>query len=413
MLTRRTGRLVPRSPLRESETKFRSLAESASEAIVIANEAGHVVSFNRAAQTMFGHPQAAMIGQSLTRLMPPRYRDAHEAGLARMHAGGAARVIGRTVTLAGMAADGREFPIELSLASWKSGAGARLYSGIIRDITERERAAQALRDSEQAALQELALRLRADAELAAKNEELLRSNTELAQFAYVASHDLQEPLRTVASYSQLLLRRHRAQLRPEAQEFLDVIGDGAKRAQALIADLLSLARLDSQTRSLAPVALQDVLDDAGRQLEAALQDSGAVLTQDVLPQVHGDRGQLVQLLQNLIGNAIKFRGSELPRVHVGARCEPDGMWRISVADNGIGIDPRFHDKIFSLFQRLHRADYPGTGIGLAICKKVVERHGGRIGVESTVRVGSTFFFTIRDGSEAPSDTEIAALDNDT
>jgi chemotaxis family two-component system sensor kinase Cph1 len=147
-----------------------------------------------------------------------------------------------------------------------------------------------------------------------------------------------------------------------------------------------------------------VLDDCRRALAAALHDSGATLTHDALPTVPGDRAQLQQLLLNLLGNALKFRGHEAPRVHVGARREGDGSWRLSVTDNGIGIDPRFHDKIFTLFQRLHRGDYPGTGIGLAVCKKVVERHGGRIGVESRPGQGASFFFTLPAGAQAAAPT---------
>ena len=283
---------------------------------------------------------------------------------------------------------------------------------LVRSLTlTRERAellakdmTAALRDSERAAQQALALRVQADVELAAKNAALLRSNAELAQFAYVASHDLQEPLRSVASYSQLLLRRYRAQLNDEAQEFLGFIGDGARRAQELIADLLSLARLDSAAGGLKPVPLQEVFDDSLHQLKLALAESGAQLTHDALPTVLGDRGQLLQLMQNLVNNAIKFRGVEPPRVHVGATLEPGGGWRISVSDNGIGIDARFHERIFTLFQRLHRAEYPGTGIGLAICKKVVERHGGQIGVESVPGHGATFFFTIAAAADEPAES---------
>lgn len=246
-----------------------------------------------------------------------------------------------------------------------------------------------------AIVEDITSRIAADAELAAKTSALERSNEELAQYAYVASHDLKEPLRTVASYSQLLLRRHRAQLDAQGQEFVELIGEGARRAQALVSDLLALARVDSSAGPLQPVALSDVLADVRHQLGAALREDGVVLTHTALPEVMGDRAQLNQLLQNLIGNAVKFRrpGAGVT-VHVAARPEADGGWRISVTDNGIGIDPRFHDQIFTIFKRLHRADFPGTGIGLAICKKVVERHGGHIGVESVPGQGSTFFFTI-------------------
>lgn len=246
-----------------------------------------------------------------------------------------------------------------------------------------------------AIVEDITSRIAADAELAAKTSALERSNEELAQYAYVASHDLKEPLRTVASYSQLLLRRHRAQLDAQGQEFVELIGDGARRAQALVSDLLTLARVDSSAGPLQRVALNDVLADVRHQLGAALREDGVVLTHTDLPEVMGDRAQLNQLLQNLIGNAVKFRrpGAGVT-VHVAAQPEADGGWRISVTDNGIGIDPRFRDQIFTIFKRLHRADFPGTGIGLAICKKVVERHGGHIGVESVPGQGSTFFFTI-------------------
>ena len=241
-----------------------------------------------------------------------------------------------------------------------------------------------------------------DLALAARTNELARSNEELERFAYVASHDLQEPLRMVTSYSQLLLRRHSERLNAEAQEFLAFVVDGGQRAQALIGDLLSLARLNSQSRPLQPVALETVLADVLRQLQRVVTQTGATVTHDPLPVVAADARQIGQLLQNLIGNALKFHGPRAPAVHIGASLS-DGFWRISVADNGIGIEPRFFERIFVIFQRLHlRTDYQGTGIGLAICKKVVEQHGGRIGVESEPGQGSTFFFTIPAALTPPS-----------
>ena len=205
---------------------------------------------------------------------------------------------------------------------------------------------------------------------------------------------LQEPLRMVTSYGQLLVRRHKAQLDALAQEFLGFMVDGGQRAQALIADLLSLAQVGSQALPMTPVALDSVLADVLRQLEPRIRDAGATVTHDKLPSVAADARQIGQLLQNLIVNAIKFRGKLAPLIHVGAGREGEA-WRISVSDNGIGIEPRFQTRIFEMFQRLHlRTDYEGTGIGLAICKKVVERHGGRIGVDSEPGRGSTFFFTL-------------------
>jgi PAS domain S-box-containing protein len=238
----------------------------------------------------------------------------------------------------------------------------------------------------------------AERQLRATSDELQRSNQELEQFAYVASHDLQEPLRMVTSYAQLLQRRHGAKFDGEAREFLDFMTDGAKRAQALIGDLLQLARVNSQARPFAPVPLAEVLGDTLQSLRLAVAESGARITHDALPVVDADRRQIGQLLQNLVGNALKFRGARAPQVHLSAARDADSArWRIEVRDNGIGIDPQFHQRVFVLFQRLHlRGEYAGTGIGLAVCKKVVERHGGRIGVESVPGQGAAFWFTLPD-----------------
>ncbi len=240
-----------------------------------------------------------------------------------------------------------------------------------------------------------------DQALAEKSAELVRSNQDLERFAYVASHDLQEPLRMVTSYGQLLVRRYQAALPPEAQEFLQFMVDGGQRAQALIRDLLSLARIDSQALAPQAVSLQAALADALLQLRLRVQDSGATITHDALPTVLADPRQMGQLLVNLIGNALKFRSASAPAIHVAATRAADG-WRISVRDNGPGIEARFFDRIFVMFQRLHlRSEHEGTGIGLAICKRVVERHGGRIGVESTPGQGATFWFVLPDSSGAP------------
>ena len=244
------------------------------------------------------------------------------------------------------------------------------------------------------AFQDVTDRHALDERLAQKTADLRRSNEELERFAYVASHDLQEPLRMVCAYGQLLMRRHLADLKPEAQEFARYMVDGGQRAQALIRDLLSLARLDSQAMPWRPVALQATLDEVLTQLSLRVRESGATVTHDELPTVQGDARQMGQLLANLVGNALKFRGDRAPQLHVGAEREGSG-WRISVRDNGIGIEPRYFERVFQMFQRLHlRSDYEGTGIGLAICKKVVERHGGRIGVESKPGEGTTFFFSL-------------------
>ena len=233
------------------------------------------------------------------------------------------------------------------------------------------------------------------AELERQARELVRSNTELEQFAYVASHDLQEPLRMVASYLQLLERRYRDRLDADARDFIGYAVDGAVRMKALIMDLLMYSRVGTKARPFEPTDFTQVLETVARNLKVAIAESGAVLTHDELPTVTADPGQSVQLLQNLIGNAIKFRRDVGPQIHVGAR-EKDGMWVFSVRDNGIGMEQEYFERIFMIFQRLHGpGEYDGTGIGLAISKKIVEQHGGSIWVQSEPGIGSTFFSQCR------------------
>jgi len=241
---------------------------------------------------------------------------------------------------------------------------------------------------------ELDERRQAEYRLAQYAQDLRDSNAELEQFAYVASHDLQEPLRMVASFTQLLAKRYQGKLDQDADEFIGFAVDGATRMQALINDLLAYSRVGTRGRPLAPTDGTAALQEARSNLTAALAESGAVVTHDPLPTVLADERQLVQLFQNLIANAVKFRGPEAPRIHVSAGPQ-DGGWIFAVRDNGIGIAKEHQDRIFTIFQRLHpRAEYSGTGIGLALCKKIVERHGGRIWVESEVGRGSTFYFNL-------------------
>ena len=225
--------------------------------------------------------------------------------------------------------------------------------------------------------------------------ELERSNKDLEQFAYVASHDLQEPLRMVSSYTQLLGKRYKDRLDEDANEFIEYAVDGANRMQRLINDLLAYSRVSTRGAAIESADSHAALGEAITGLAAAIDENHAVISNDDLPTVRADKSQLVQMFQNLIGNAIKFRGDEPPRVHVSAVKEGH-EWVFSVRDNGIGIATEHQERIFTIFQRLHvRGKYPGTGIGLAICKRVVTRHGGRIWVESEPAKGSTFYFTLR------------------
>jgi PAS domain S-box-containing protein len=244
---------------------------------------------------------------------------------------------------------------------------------LMRDITERKQSEKALKRYA---------------------EELERSNQNLERFAYIASHDLQEPLRMVAGYTQLLARRYAGQLDQDADEFIAYAVDGASRMQELINDLLEYSRVGTRGNPFEPVETEQVIEQVFRNLQVAIEESQARITHDPLPRLMADKTQIIQLFQNLIGNAIKFRGNGALKIHVRAE-EKQEDWHFAVCDNGIGIAPKYQKRIFQIFQRLHgRDEYEGTGIGLAVCKRIVERHGGRIWVESEPGEGSVFHFSM-------------------
>ncbi len=248
------------------------------------------------------------------------------------------------------------------------------YIGVVfREITERKKAEEALKS---------------------KLEELHRSNEELEQFAYVSSHDLQEPLRMITSYLQLLQRRYQGKIDDKADKYIYYAVDGAARMQVLINDLLEFSRVTTKAKEPEPTDSELVLDHALSNLDLYIKENKATVSYDPLPEVMADSTQLAQVFQNLIANGIKFHSEETPKIHISAE-KKASEWVFSVQDNGIGIDPQYSEKIFEVFKRLHKKEeYPGTGIGLAVCKKIVERHGGRIWVESELGKGSTFYFTL-------------------
>jgi PAS domain S-box-containing protein len=362
--------------LAEMEGRYRGLLEAAPEAIVISDPSGRILLVNAQMEKVFGYQREELIGQAVEILVPERFRAKHPEYRVGYHAHPRARSMGENLDLRGLRKDGSEFPVEITLSPLESPEGL-LVTAVVRDITERKKFQEHL-------LQTVG--------------ELERSNAELEHFAYVASHDLQEPLRMVASYTQLLAKRYKGQLDTDADEFIAYAVDGCTRMQRLINDLLAYSRAGANAKAPRKISSEVALQEALTNLQASIAESGAVVTHDALPIVTMDDTQLTQVFQNLIGNAVKYRSSASPRVHISAAAGNENEWVFSVRDNGLGIDPQYFEKIFVLFQRLHgRDEFEGTGIGLAVCKKMLERIGGRIWLDSQLHHGSNFHFVVPEG----------------
>jgi len=362
--------------LARMEGRYRGLLEAAPDAMVVVDQGGKIVLLNVQAEKQFGYSRDELVGQKVKNIIPEGFAERLVADALRSVEDALAQQIGTGIELIGRRRDKTEFPIEIMLSPLESTEGT-LVTAAVRDITARKKA---------------------EAKLLESVEELNRSNKELEQFAYIASHDLQEPLRMVASYTQLLSRRYKGKLDADADEFIAYAVDGASRMQRLIQDLLQYSRVGSKGQDLIEASSEKALGAALFNLRGTIEETGAIVTHDILPTVLADETQLIQLFQNLIGNSIKYQNkSGSPQIHISAAQDDGNMWAFSVRDNGLGIDPQYFERIFGMFQRLHkREEFAGTGIGLAICKKIVERHGGIISVDSQPGQGSTFRFTLEE-----------------
>ena len=362
-----------------AERKFELAVEACPSGILMIDSSGAIMLVNAELERQFGYDRSELIGKCVDVLLPERFSAIHAKHRGFSYATPAVRAMGQGRDLKGWRKDGSEFSVEIGLNPIKAREGALVLATVF-DITARKEAEKAV-------------------EL--QNEQLRQSNAELEQFAYVASHDLQEPLRMVANFTQLLQVRYGGQLDDKAHKYIGYAVEGAKRMQSLVRYLLTYSRITATEKVLKPVDSAAIAAAAAERLSPLIKESGAELRVAQLPAVMGDEIELGQVFQNLISNAVKFRSSERPRIDIAAeRC--DGVWKLAVADNGIGIDAKFSERIFQMFQRLHeRGRYEGSGIGLAIAKKIIERHHGTIWFTSALGQGTTFYFTLSavDGSQ--------------
>jgi len=354
------------------EIRLRSYLDAALGGILAVNGDGRIVYMNGHTEQMFGYVRPEILGHNLTVLIPQRFHENYAAGLRAYFAAPSVRMLGMDLGLVARRKDGQEFPVEIGL-SFVQGEEGVIALGFITEVTDRKRVLD---------------------ELSRTGAELRRSNTELEHFAHLASHDLREPLRVIANYLKLLERRCHENLDAEAREYIEVAERSALRMKSQIEDLLSYSRIGKMAPALHRVPAERILQTAVDNLSAAIHERSAVVTWDPLPDIVADPGLLAEVFQNLIANGIKFHTDGAPRVHVSAT-QRDSEWVFSVRDNGIGIEPRQSHRIFQLFERLHSYDeFPGTGVGLVIAQKILERHNGRIWFESNPGEGATFYFSI-------------------
>jgi PAS domain S-box-containing protein len=369
------GREPAQETLRRSEERFRALVESSPNAVFLVAKDGTIALVNRQAEALFRYKREELVGLSVENLVPERFRGPHLSYRAEYAATPRQRPMGAGRDLRAVRKDGSEIPVEIGLTPIEMPDGLQTMA-TITDITERKSREEELR--------------RTAAELA-------RSNEDLAQFARVVSHEVQEPLRVVSQHLETVRRRLGEGLDDETRESLIYAVDASRRMQALVRDILAYSGVGRMGSGFTQTDMEAVLGIALGDLAACIEETGASIQHDRLPTVAADSLLMSQVMRNLLSNAVKFCAKgKAPVIHVGAQREAR-EWTFRVRDNGIGIAPEDTERVFTMFNRLHpRQEYPGTGIGLALCKKIVEYHGGRIWVESRTGGGSTFFFTIPD-----------------
>ncbi len=368
--------IVDISERKRLEARFRAMIESAPMAMVMVDQAGSIVLVNAETERLFGYGRDELLHKKTEVLIPQRFRESHPGMRSQYFVTPEARRMGVGRDLFGVRKDGSEFPVEIGLNPVRTDEGLFVLSAIV-DISERA--------------QTKALQLAVEA--------LERSNLELQRFAYIASHDLQTPMRSVASFVELLQLTYADQLDTQANDWIQRIVESVKQLQTLVRDLLEYSRIDTQAGRFEEVQFRQVFDHTVALLETSIREADATVSCGALPTVLGDSSQLVHLMLNLIGNGLKYRGVDAPSIHVTAE-RIGHEWQFAVRDNGIGIALHHQERIFEIFQRLHeQRAYPGTGIGLAICRRVIHRHGGKIWVESEPGQGSVFYFTIPERRE--------------